>query len=458
VAEAVMGGRNCELAAAALRAAPVIVGALVFAWKLPDLFMPVFAAALYVRSPWRKSAATQWLSARHASPQFSTNSGFIFEPVQGDLWVQWMSTWRRLKSTFGFLWFAGAVVWVGGLLIAVTRCWPGAITTLSTWFGSAGRGRPLVEAGLYSLAAALLAGLFSAAWAALTHWRTRRRWSKPFRGADARGSGREDLGGSLVEVLKQVPLFEALEAEDLSALAAALEPVRLGRGQRLFKEDEPGDAFYVLQEGELEVLKRLPGTKRTATIGWMGPGDCFGEIALLEGGPRTATIKARRPSRLLKLSRGEFERLVLARVGQDRLRELLQYARYLGRLTFTAGWPFAELVDFARRCRSVRFDAGDLALRRGDPNHWFYLIFDGAFEARVGERVLRRMGPGDYFGEISLLENWEVTADVVALEESRCLTLNRPDFLALFAKDFRIGLRMEAVAGQRLGADVFKSR
>jgi CRP-like cAMP-binding protein len=68
------------------------------------------------------------------------------------------------------------------------------------------------------------------------------------------------------------------------------------------------------------------------------------------------------------------------------------------------------------------------------------------------------MGPGDYFGEISLLENWQATADVVALEEGRCLTMARADFLALFTRGFRIALKMEAIAGQRLGTDVFISR
>ncbi len=106
----------------------------------------------------------------------------------------------------------------------------------------------------------------------------------------------------------------------------------------------------------------------------------------------------------------------------------------------------------------MRADVDGVVLQQGEPNHWFYLIYDGAFEARDGKRVLRRMGPGDYFGEISLLEGWEATATVVAIEESRCLALSRADFLELFARDFRIGLRMEALADARLGGRVFAAR
>ena len=456
--EAAMGGRACEQAAAALRAAPVIAGALGLVWKLPGGFAAALAAALYVLAPWKGTAAMQWLVARHGRRRYSVAAGSLFGPVRADWWVQWSAAGRGLASRFAAWWLVWALAWTAVLAAAVVRCVPGAATVVPAWLGAAGRARPLLLVAFYSLIAVSVAGAISVVWAALRHWRIRRAWNKPLRGADARGAGRVGLGGDPKEVLKQVPLFETLPEDDLTALAAVMEPVQLGRGSHVVKEDDPADAFYVVQEGELEVLKRPPGAKRAVTIGWMGPGDCFGEIALLESTPRTATVATRRPSRLLKLGRDEFERLVLGSVGAARLRELLQHARYLGRLTFAAGWPFAELVDFARRCRSVRFEAGNLALREGDPNNWFFLIYDGAFEARKDGRVLRRMGPGEYFGEISLLENWQATADVVALEESRCLTLNRPDFLALFAKDFRIGLRMEAAAAQRLGANVFKSR
>jgi CRP-like cAMP-binding protein len=161
---------------------------------------------------------------------------------------------------------------------------------------------------------------------------------------------------------------------------------------------------------------------------------------------------------LLRLAKSDFDRLVVGRVGAGRVRELLQYATFLGRLVFMAGWPFNDLVRYAQGCGTVLVPAGTKVLKRGAPNIWFYLIYDGAFEAREGDRVLRRMHPGDYFGEISLLGDIETTADVVAVEESRCLTMSRQNFLEFFARDFRIGLRVEALAAQRLGSPLFLSR
>lgn len=457
-AEAVMGGRACEMAVGLLRLAPVAVGAILLVWKLPDFFAPVLAALLYVLGPWKQSAAMQWLSGRFGDPKFSVGSSHLFEPMRDDHWLQWSAKWRELKSKFGVLWFAWTIAWIGALAMAIARCLPGAAAAVPTWFSSTGRARPLLEVSFYSVIAAVVIGAFSAIWAAFKHWRIRREWRKPMRGVDAREKEREDLKGDLRDVLKQIPLFNTLEDNDVDSLAALLEPVQFQKGQWVFREEDLGDAFYLIREGELEVLKRLPNGQRKATIGWMGPGDCFGEIALLDNTPRSASIRASRNSVLLRLGRKEFERLVLGRVGGAKLREQLQPVRYLGRLTFMAGWPVSDLVDFARRCNSVRFQAGAVVLRRGEPNQFFYLIFDGWFEARDGGRVLRRMGPGDYFGEISLLENWQATADVVALEEGRCLTMARADFLALFTRGFRIALKMEAIAGQRLGTDVFISR
>jgi CRP-like cAMP-binding protein len=249
-----------------------------------------------------------------------------------------------------------------------------------------------------------------------------------------------------------------LDRDSRAALADAMENVECASREEAVREDDPGEDFYVIVEGEMEVRKRLPQKQRSVTIGWLGPGDCFGEIALLENTGRTATIGASRPTRLMKLGRTKFESLVVGRIGAARIRELLQQVRFLERLTFTAGWPFAELVKFARRCQNVNVAAGAMPLAQGAQNIWFYLIYDGAFEARDGARVLRRMVPGDYFGEISLLEGWEATATVVAIEESRCLVLSRPDFLEFFARDFRIALRMEALADQRLGGPVFAPR
>lgn len=448
-----MGGRRCEMAVAALRAAPILAGAAFAAVKAPGWLAGLCGGALYVLAPFGHSAARQWLAARRKAPRYSIRADFLFEPVREDLWARWGARGRAFVADFGWIGLAWTMLWGAWAAVAFTRCMPKTAAAVQAWV----RGMPPpVQLGAeYLLVAAVGLGFVVSLWTWIKHWLIQRRWSRPLRGADARERDRPALTGDRAEILAQTPLFRGLSPDTRAAIAEAMAPLDCVTGDEVTREDEAGEDFFLILQGEMAVRKRLPHKRRSATIGWLGPGDCFGEIALLEKTTRTATIVASRPTRLLKLGRAEFERLVVGNISATRIRELLQHARFLGRLTFTAGWPFAELVKLAQRCQNRRVEAGSIVLTQGEHNEWFHLIYDGAFEAREGQRVLRRMGPGDYFGEISLLQGGPASATVVATEESRYLALGRTDFLELFARDFRLGLRMEASAGQRLGGRVF---
>jgi CRP-like cAMP-binding protein len=454
--EAIVGGRECEAAVGAARAMPVLVGAAIAAARAPGWLPALCGGSLFILAPFGHSAARQWLASRRKAPHYSIRTDFLFEPIREDLWARGAARLGAFVAEFGWLGLAWTLVWGAWSFVAFTHCMPKTAAAIMARVRGA---PPPVHLGAeYLLIGALALGAIVWAWAGVKHWLLVRARTKPLRGADARGPQRPPLSGERAEILAQAPLFARLNPESRVAIAEAMELVECARGDEVTREDEAGDDFFLIIEGELEVRKRLPAKRRSATIGWLGPGDCFGEIALLENTTRTATLVASRPTRLLRLGRAEFERLVVGRLGAAPIRELLQHARFLGRLTFTAGWSFTDLVKFAQRGRTVRVEVDQAPIVQREPNQWFYLIYDGAFEARDGERVLRHMGPGDYFGEISLLESSPATATVVATEEGRCLALGRTDFLELFARDFRIGLRLEAVAEQRLGGKIFVSR
>ena len=456
-AEAAMAGRDCLRAVAALRVVPLAIGAAVVAWKMPGALLPLLAGLLFVLAPWRGSAMAQWLQSLRERPRFAVRPGQLFVADDDDVWADWQGWWAGVETRVATGWSGWAVAWSLLLGATIHYFFPAGTARLLAWAGQTQHLRALLSVLLYAVATVLLLGAVAVAWAGYRHWRIRRELTKPMHSPADRKS--PAFTGETLEVLKQLALFQALPEEELTALAGAMSRIDFAPKQEVFREDDPGDAFYVVLEGQLEVLKKGPGKKpRTATIGWLGPGEAFGEIALLENTGRTSTIRARRPSRLLRLGKTEFEQLLLGRLGAARVREVLQYARFLGRLAFLGDWPFDDLVRYAQRCTSLNTPASKRVIKRGDHNLWFFLIFDGAFEARVGDRVLRRMGPGDYFGEISLLANDVATADVVAVEDSRCLTMGREDFLTFFSKDYRIGLRMETQASYRLGKDLFIAR
>lgn len=454
--DAAMDGPEREAAVALLRAAPVFAGAALAAWRWPGMLAPVLGGLLYVLAPWGSSAARQWIGSRRGAPRFSVSSGFIFERRREDAWEK-LREWRRgLTRRYALHWAA----WTLLIALACLRLFPAAMLRLQESLGHSGRLHPLAGAVLYTLAAGFVVACVCLARAFVSHLWLRRKLAQPLRKDAARGPrASEPLKGDPLSILRQVVLFREMANEDLTELVAAMRVVKVGKGTDVFREDEPADAFYVVMEGEVEVAKRRPApSRRVETIGWLGPGSGFGEIALLDATVRTATVRTTRDTSLLRLEKADFDALVVNRMGAARVRELLQHVAFLGRLIFLAGWPFDELLRYAQMCSTARFEAGSVVLTKGVPNNWFFLIFDGAFEARDGGRVLRRMQPGDYFGEISLLEGGEATADVVAIEESRCLTMGRSDFLKLFASDSRIGLRMESLAARRLGAKLFFAR
>jgi CRP-like cAMP-binding protein len=457
VDEAVMGGRSCALAVATLSTTPVAIGAAVIAWQAPGWLAPVLAGFFYVLAPWRGSAAWQWIEA-YRLPRYSVRAGALFEPRREDLWTQWLAWCADIRPGVEMLSGVWMLVWSAAVALAALQCWPVLAETTLSFFGSDWRVQTAMKSGLIAVAVALVAGMLVLVNARIRHWRLHRAAARPLQGDDALRQ-QAALAGNVVEVLRKVPLFQSMPKLDLVELAAMLKLVSFRKSENVFVEDAPGDAFYLVLDGEFEILKKRAEPEHgMARIGRLGAGDCFGEIALLEGTVRSATVRTVRAGRVLQLSKWDFMKLVTAQVGTAKIHDLLQHAVFLGRLVFMAGWPFADLVRFAQNCTTQRYAAGSQILRKGENNAWFFLAFDGAFEVRDGGQVLRRVQPGDYFGDISLLENGSATADVVALEESRCLVMHRNDFLSFFSHDYRISLRMEALAAERLGGRLFVSR
>jgi hypothetical protein len=107
-----------------------------------------------------------------------------------------------------------------------------------------------------------------------------------------------------VERIASAPIFVDLPAVELDALAAAMGEVELDAGTEVVTVDESGTTVYLIEEGEADVINAGGRTPLT-----LGPGDTFGEIALLLTGERTATVVARTPMRLLALSGPDFERI-----------------------------------------------------------------------------------------------------------------------------------------------------
>jgi CRP/FNR family cyclic AMP-dependent transcriptional regulator len=101
-------------------------------------------------------------------------------------------------------------------------------------------------------------------------------------------------------VLAGVPIFEGLSKKQLRQIAAVCQLVDYMAGHSIVREGEAGDSFFVILHGQAKV------TVKGRTIHRALPGDHFGEISLLDGGPRTATVASETPMKLLQIGRRQF--------------------------------------------------------------------------------------------------------------------------------------------------------
>jgi CRP-like cAMP-binding protein len=107
-----------------------------------------------------------------------------------------------------------------------------------------------------------------------------------------------------LDLLRRIPLFTDFGRRDLERLSQLADEVEVPGERRLMAQGDRGTEMFVIASGRVRVER--DGER----INTLGPGDFFGEIALLDGGPRTATVTADEPTRLLVLTHREFHTMM----------------------------------------------------------------------------------------------------------------------------------------------------
>ena len=111
-----------------------------------------------------------------------------------------------------------------------------------------------------------------------------------------------------VEALRNIPLFAKIDASKLKLLAFTSERVSYDPGQDLFKQGDPGDAAYIILDGEADIIVNTPDGE--LVVASMKKNDFVGDIAILCDVPRTATVRATKPLSTLVITKDLFFQLV----------------------------------------------------------------------------------------------------------------------------------------------------
>jgi CRP-like cAMP-binding protein len=141
---------------------------------------------------------------------------------------------------------------------------------------------------------------------------------------------------AVIEFLVSTPFFDGLDPFERAEVVRIMEVLRLQEGEEIFREGTSGDSWYVIFEGEVRVLKDAD-TQAQTEIARLGPGRCFGEMAILDGMPRSASVRAAGPLTIFRFRRDRFDGLLaqgslgaykliaaMARVLSHRHRQLTQ--------------------------------------------------------------------------------------------------------------------------------------
>lgn len=131
-----------------------------------------------------------------------------------------------------------------------------------------------------------------------------------------------------IATLQATPIFGGLRADILASLVASTRTVTLPEGANFFREGDRAESMYVLEAGEVALFKRWAG--EDFLLGHKGPGDCFGEMALLDLFPRSASVRAVSPCTAIELTTASFQKLYESDVEQFALVQM-NIARELSR-------------------------------------------------------------------------------------------------------------------------------
>lgn len=243
-----------------------------------------------------------------------------------------------------------------------------------------------------------------------------------------------------------------------------------GDGAVIIHQGEVGDCMFVIQSGQVEIVRADGG--REVRLAVQGEGEFFGEMALVEHETRSATVRAVGEARVLTVDQRTFDRRIredpslayrILQKMSERLREL--NASVAGRITGGATPAVAASVAAtgngdgapasANAERTNRtYQTGDLIIREGQTDDCMYFIKSGRVEVvqdRNGtEGRLALLGAGEFVGEMAILEQGPRSASVRALAETRVLALDHGAFLRQVHEDPSLAYRIMQKLAKRI--------
>ncbi len=453
--DCVMGGPEAVAMVAKLRIIPFLLLAFLCA-ALPFFggfsviapFTAVAVAGLIWRiAPFPGGPATQWLAAMKRAPMLSGQRSKFFYHIPRTFSAGLLA---ELKATeWGYaLWQGGyAVIWSLMLIWFVGACVTGSPTEA---FPAMFSGHSVGVLQLFGIGTGMLAA--GILFALVYGWYKNRRDEASY-GHDHKPAP-VSKNGTVMETFDDSLLFRELPVEVRTELSKLARNVSVASGRHVVGIGDRGEDLYIVESGEFDVVVPQP-KGASSVVARLRRGDVFGEMSFFGNLFRSQNLRARGAATLVAMSSPELEQTLKRFLSIPAIEEIVQKRTFLRRIPLSSGWAPHSIARFAKCARFEDMKEGQIIIGTGRENRFFYLVHEGNIEVRLRGRRKAKISAGDFFGEISLMLNNLATADIIAAEQTRCLVLQKSDFLALMGQDIELALQMEHVASARFGRPIF---
>ncbi|CAF0813907.1 unnamed protein product [Didymodactylos carnosus] len=229
---------------------------------------------------------------------------------------------------------------------------------------------------------------------------------------------------ALSKAIQSNLLFSHLDDTEISDIFNAMQPFNYKVGDTIIQQGEEGDFFYIIDQGEVDVYVN---NKCVTTISDSGS---FGELALIYGTPRAATIKAKTECKLWAIDRKTYRRILMG----STIKKRKMYEEFLSKVKILQELDQWERLTVADALESVQFHDGENIVVQGEPGNDFFIIVEGqavVYQKRSDDEQpveVSKLGPSDFFGEIALLFDRPRAATVKARGPLKCVKMDRGRF------------------------------
>jgi len=231
---------------------------------------------------------------------------------------------------------------------------------------------------------------------------------------------KEMLGG----VVQSSVLFKNVGDQEKNDSVGAFYQVEAKTGEVVIKQGDVGHNFYVVESGSLEVTMQANDNAPVVKYASIGPGQAFGDLALLYNTPRAATITATADSSLWILDRSTYQAICL-HYKRQRAQKHIKFLKNVPDLKNLTG---REVAQLAEAMEEETHEAGSTIILQGEKGDHFYIIVEGeVVVTKDGAEVATKV-PAEFFGEKALISEDVRAATCTAKGSVTLLSINRSQF------------------------------